>query len=230
MTRPHVLASVAVSVDGYIDDTSPERLLLSNTADFDRVDAVRADSDAILIGAATLRSDNPRLIVKSPQRTAERLAAGKPEQPLKVTVTATGNLDPAAKFWHHGTELHRPLVYTTAAAAEKLTDQLAGLAQVVSLGPTVDFAALLDDLGGRGIDRLMVEGGGHIHTALLSAGLVDELHLALGPNLVGDPNAPRFLHPASFPGGSTRRMQLIDIAQIGDVALLRYRPSKENDR
>ncbi|GAB2698991.1 RibD family protein [Kitasatospora kifunensis] len=59
--RPFVLLSVATSVDGYIDDTSPQRLLLSNAEDFDRVDQVRAESDAILIGGNTLRRDNPRL-------------------------------------------------------------------------------------------------------------------------------------------------------------------------
>ncbi|WP_198932387.1 dihydrofolate reductase family protein, partial [Pseudonocardia sp. Ae717_Ps2] len=61
--RPYVLLSVAMSIDGYIDDASDERLLLSNSADFDRVDEVRAQSDAIMIGAGTLRADNPRLLV-----------------------------------------------------------------------------------------------------------------------------------------------------------------------
>ncbi|WP_378735568.1 RibD family protein [Nocardia brasiliensis] len=225
MTRPYVLLSVAVSVDGYIDDTTPERLLLSNAADFDRVDEVRAESDAIMIGAETLRHDNPRLIVKSEVRNAARVAAGKPPNPLKVTVTASGNLDPEFKFWHHGVE-QKPVIYTTDAGAEKLARPFAALADVVALGDDVDFTAMLDDLGERGIGRLMVEGGSHIHTAFLSAGLADELHLAVGPTVVGDPAAPRFLNPATYPGGSTRRMRLVDVTQIGDVALLRYMPKE----
>lgn len=76
----------------------------------------------------------------------------------------------------------------------------------------------------------MVEGGSHMHTEFLSAGLADELQIAIGPTLVGDPEAPRFTNPATFPGGSTRRMHLLDVTQIGDVALLRYQPSKETDR
>ncbi|SUE27985.1 5-amino-6-(5-phosphoribosylamino)uracil reductase [Nocardia farcinica] len=160
MTRPYVLLSVATSVDGYLDDTGPERLLLSNDADFDRVDQVRAESDAILVGAATVRTDNPRLIVKSEARQAARVAAGRSHHPLKVTVTATGDLDPAAKFWHHGTEDHRPVVYTTSAGHEKTAQLLDGLADVVDLGPAIDFGALLDDLGGRGVRRLMVEAAG----------------------------------------------------------------------
>lgn len=226
MTRPYVLLSVAVSVDGYIDDASPDRLLLSNDADFDRVDKVRADSDAILIGAGTISADNPRLIVKSERRQAERVASGRPAHPLKVTVTASGALDPAAKFWHHGTEDHRPVVYTTDTGAATATARLGELADVVPLGAEVDFAALLDDLGDRGVKRLMVEGGSRIHTEFLSAGLADELQLAIGPTLVGQPAAPRFLNEADFPGGPTRRMRLVDVSQIGDVALLRYHPQE----
>lgn len=187
MPRPYVLLSVATSVDGYIDDTSTARLLLSNSEDFDRVDQVRAESDAILIGAGTMRSDDPRLLVNSEERRAVRVAAGKPAYPLKVTVSASGDLDAGLKFWHHGGE---KLAYTTDAGEEKLRERLAGLADVVSTGPAIDFGALLDDLGARGIERLMVEGGGQIHTAFLSQGLADEIHLAIAPLVVGDPGAP----------------------------------------
>src|SRR5437762_2371878 len=98
-TRPHVLLSCATSVDGYLDDASAERLVLSGPDDLERVDAVRADSDAILVGAGTLRLDNPRLIVRSSARRAARLARGAPAFPLKVTVTRSGDLDPGLRFW-----------------------------------------------------------------------------------------------------------------------------------
>jgi riboflavin biosynthesis pyrimidine reductase len=74
--RPYVLLSVATSIDGHLDDTSPQRLLLSNAVDFDRVDEVRAGVDAILIGATTLRRDNPRLLVNSATRREARIARG----------------------------------------------------------------------------------------------------------------------------------------------------------
>lgn len=226
MPRPYVLLSVATSVDGYIDNTSSTRLLLSNSEDFDRVDQVRAESDAILIGAGTIRADNPRLLVNSADRRNERVAAGKPEYPLKVTISASGDLDPGLKFWHHGGD---KVAYTTDAAKEKLSDRLFGLADVVSTGPEIDFAGVLDDLGERGIERLMVEGGGRIHTGFLSQGLADEIHLAIAPLLVGEEAAPRFLSPASYPGGSTRRMRLAEARTIGDVVLLRYLPKKESN-
>ncbi|WP_460721427.1 RibD family protein [Nocardia heshunensis] len=224
--RPHVMLSVAVSIDGYIDDTSRDRLLLSNAADFDRVDTLRAESDAILIGAGTLRSDNPRLLVNNPDRRLHRIAAGRPEYPLRVIVTAGGDLDPALRFWHTGGER---LVYTTDSGADRLGDRLDEYAAVVSLGAAIDFETLLDDLGKRGVERLMVEGGGSIHTAFLSAGLVDEIWMAVAPVVVGDPAAPRFLGPAAFPGGPQHRMQLADVGRIGDIALLRYLPKEDSD-
>ncbi|WP_036508482.1 RibD family protein [Nocardia aobensis] len=227
MSRTHVLLSVATSVDGYLDDTSPQRLMLSNEADFDRVDQLRAESDAILVGAETIRRDNPRLTVKSEARKAIRLAAGKLATPRKITVSTSGDLDPEAKFWHHGVD-EKPIIYTTVAGAEKLAVRLSDLAEIVPLGQTVDFAALVNDLSVRGIGQLMVEGGGHIHTAFLAAGLADELLMAIGPTLVGESSAPRFLRPAEYPGGPTRRMRLVDVTQIGDVAVLRYHPKEDS--
>jgi 5-amino-6-(5-phosphoribosylamino)uracil reductase len=221
MPRPYVLLSVAASIDGYIDDISPDRLLLSNEDDFDRVDEVRAGVDAILIGANTMRRDNPRLLVNSPARRQARVEAGLPEYPLKVTVTASGNLDPSLKFWHHGGQ---KLVLTIDSAVHKIQANLNGLADVASTGPEFDWDTALQELTRRGVNRLMVEGGGTIHTQLMAQGLADELHLALAPLLVGQPTAPRFLSAAQYPGGTSARMRLLEARPLGDVVLLRYAP------
>ncbi|WP_280476367.1 dihydrofolate reductase family protein [Nocardia farcinica] len=224
--RPYVLLSAAMSLDGHLDDVGPERLRLSDAADFDRVDRVRAESDAILVGAQTLRRDDPRLLVADQARRAARVAAGKPEHPLKVTVTATGRLDAGLRVWHQG---GAKLVYTTAAGAAALGDTLTGLAEVVVLGETVDLGALLDDLGARGVRRLMVEGGTRVHTAFLAADLADELQLAVAPLLVGAAGAPRFVDPADFPD---RRLTLAEVSRVGDMAVLRYllRPESAVER
>lgn len=217
MGRPYVLLSAAVSLDGYLDDAGPARLLLSGEEDFDQVDQLRADSDAILVGAGTMRADDPRLVVRDGARRAARLDRGLPEHPLKVTVTGGGSLVASMRFFQVG---GAKLVYTTDRAAAGLAAELAGLAEVMALGPTIEFGPLLDDLGARGVRRLLVEGGGQVHTALLSAGLADELRLAVAPIVVGDDRAPRFLRPADYPGA---RLRLDSVAAVGDVAVLRLR-------
>src|SRR3954471_13881427 len=96
---PLVVLSCATSIDGYLDDTSPRRLLLSPAAALDRVDAVRAASDAILVGAGTVRADDPRLLVRSAARRDARGARGLPASPAKVTLTRSGDLDPTSAFF-----------------------------------------------------------------------------------------------------------------------------------
>ena len=99
--RPHVILSAAMSLDGHLDDTTPDRLMLSDEADFDRVDALRAASDAIMVGAETIRRDDPRLLVRDPERRADRVRRGLAEHPVKVTVTGAGALDPSRALLHH---------------------------------------------------------------------------------------------------------------------------------
>ncbi|MEZ3182197.1 dihydrofolate reductase family protein [Streptomyces pimonensis] len=219
MPHPYVLLSAAVSLDGYLDDTGPERLLLSSPADFDRVDEVRASVDALLVGAGTIRADDPRLLVNSPGRRAARLAGGGTEYPLKVAVSGSGDLDPTARFWHTGGE---KVLYTTDEGAGRA--RALGLdADVVPLGTGLDWRRLLEHLHAeRGVRRLMVEGGGTVHTQLLTEGLADELQLVLAPLFVGDPEAPRLFGPGSYPGG---RLRLVESRPVGDVVLMRYEPT-----
>src|SRR5215468_2815617 len=100
--RPYICLSAALSIDGYLNDTSGPRLILSSAEDLDAVDALRASCDALLVGAGTLRADDPRLVLRSEERRQERTARGLPPDPIKVTLTQAGNLDVAANFFRIG--------------------------------------------------------------------------------------------------------------------------------
>ncbi len=216
-----MLMSVAMSLDGHIDDGSPERLILSGAEDLDRVDAERAGVDAILVGPGTIAADNPRLLVRSAARRAARLEQGAAASPIKVTLSRSGvGLDPAAQFFTAGDG--ERLVYTAPSAVADLTGRLAGLATVIDAGEPLSLASVLADLVDRGVARLMVEGGTAINTLFLGAGLVDELQVVIAPLLIGDPAAPRLVGALTFPGA---RMRLAQVRQVGDCALLVYRPA-----
>jgi 5-amino-6-(5-phosphoribosylamino)uracil reductase len=218
--RPYTLLSCGMSIDGYLDSATDGRLMLSNEADFDRVDAVRAECDAILVGAATVRQDNPRLLVRSQARRDERVARGLQASPLKVTVTRRVQLDPCADFFCTGDS--DKLVYCASATLERARQRLGRVATIVDGGQPVDLHHVTEDLYARGVGRLMVEGGGTMHTQFLTADLADELHLVVAPFFVGDSRARRFVSDGRFPWNPDRRATLAEVRQIGDVVLLRY--------
>jgi 5-amino-6-(5-phosphoribosylamino)uracil reductase len=218
--RPYTLLSCCVSIDGYIGSAA-SRLLLSNDADFDRVDAVRASCDAILVGAQTVRVDNPRLLVRSQSRRDERAARGLPVSPMKVTVTRRAQLDARADFFRAGDA--EKLVYCASPGVEDARERLGPLATIVDGGgESVKMRRLSTDLGDRGVERLMVEGGAMVHTQFLTEDIVDELQLTVAPIFVGDSEAPRFVRDGVFPWNPARRAELVDVRKLGDVVLLRY--------
>ena len=220
LDRPYTLLSCAVSIDGYLGSATPPRLRLSNDADRDRVDAVRASCDAILVGASTVRNDNPRLLVRSKARREKRTARGLRASPAKVTVTERVDLDARADFFTTGDT--DKLVYVATGRVVDARSRLGAVATVVDGGDPMEMRMISEDLAARGVKRLMVEGGGKVHTQFLTENLADELQLVVAPFFVGDSRAPRFVSDGRFPWNPDRRATLAEVRQIGDVVLLRY--------
>ena len=219
-SRPYTLLSCCVSLDGCLDDASENRLVLSNDADLDRVDAVRSCCDAILVGAGTVRADDPRLLVRDDGRREERLRLGLPASPLKVTVTEHGKLDPGARFFTAGDG--PKVVYCATAALPDVGAAVRECATVVDAGERVSMRFVGEDLHRRGVRRLLVEGGASVLTQFLEEGVADELQLAVAPLLVGDPRAPRLLGPPGAVRPPGDRARLAEVRQVGDVVVLRY--------
>ncbi len=219
--RPYVVLSAAMSADGYIDDASATRLVLSDAADLDEVDELRAGSDAILVGAQTVRSDNPGLLVASAERRRQRAARGQPDSPQRVTITSSGDLNAGRRFFAGPP----PLVYARSAAAGDLRARLGAAATIVPVpgSDRVDLAWVLADLASRGIGRLMVEGGAQVLQQFLAARLADEFRLAIAPLLVADPAAPRLVASTGLAGtGPGLRLHLAGVTEVGRTAVLRY--------
>jgi 5-amino-6-(5-phosphoribosylamino)uracil reductase len=220
-TLPYIIVNCAISLDGYIDDESNKRLLLSNNKDFERVDALRARCDAIMVGANTIRKDNPRLLIRSKKQQQERIKQGMLAHPVKVTVTETGNMPEKAAFFALGDT--KKYVYTTAHAREKLTQHIGNIATVISLkSKNLKIQDILADLSQRGIQSILVEGGTTMLSQLLQEGLADELHIAIAPFFVGEKNAPRVVHSGSFYWNAMNRMKLVSTKKLDDVVILTY--------
>ena len=215
-SRPYVLLSCATSADGFLDDASPRRLILSGPADLDRVDEVRAGCDAVLVGAQTVRKDNPRLLIRDPRRRARRAARGRSEHPARVTLTATGDLDPRASFFAPGA---LRLVYCATPAIGRARERLGDSAVLIDAGDPLSLDLVLMDLAERGVLRVLVEGGARVLGEFLARDLADELNLAVAPFFVADSGAPRLNLPRPALDGA---MTLAEVSRVGEVGLLRY--------
>jgi 2,5-diamino-6-(ribosylamino)-4(3H)-pyrimidinone 5'-phosphate reductase len=188
--RPHIFVNVAASADGKIDTVARRGAAISSSDDWERVDALRAGSDAIMVGGRTLLQEDPRLTVKSASLRAERARQGKPENPIKVGVVTSAHLREDSRFLHEGGA--EVILFTTSRTPPAEIARLeAEGAQVLVLGKTrVDLRAALTALHERGVRRLMVEGGGTLLGELFHSGLVDELYLYIAPLIFGGSSAP----------------------------------------
>ena len=216
--RPYTVLSAAISLDGYLDGGPGQPLPLSSPTDLDRVDDVRAGCDAILVGAATVRQDNPRLLVRSAARQDRRITEGRPPTPTKVTITRSGDLDPSACFFTTGED---KIVYCGGDAFSRTRERLGAAATVVD-GGALDLQGIAADLFERGIRRLLVEGGGSTHTQFLTGDQADELQLVVAPCFVGGGRATRFAEDGRYPWHPGRRAWLAEVRRLEDVVLLRY--------
>ena len=174
--RPYVLLKYAQTLDGRIATRTGDSKWISGEAERRVSHALRAATDAVLVGAGTVRQDDPQLTV--------RLVAGA--SPMRVVLDSGLRSPAGAKIF---SDEAPTVVFTTAKAdparrAELLT---AGVAiRDVPAGPAgVDLAAVLADLRDLGVKSLMVEGGAAVITSLLAGRMVDRLVVSVSPSVVG---------------------------------------------
>jgi riboflavin-specific deaminase-like protein len=234
--RPHVLVNMAVTADGKVDTVERRGARISGAADTARVDRLRAAVDAVMVGGRTLLGEDPRLTVRDAALVEARLAEGRPAQPSKVGVASrigrpggeAPSLLPGGRFLADGGG--RVTVATTRDTDAMTLDWLEanGAQVIVHEPPRVDLARLLQELRGLGVARLMVEGGGTLVAALLEAGLVDELQLAIAPLLFGGREAPTPVAGTGWTVSRAIRLTLLgtEVDEDGDV-IVRYRVGRE---
>ena len=216
-TRPHILINVAMTADGKIDSILRKGATISSLADKNRVDQLRADSDAILVGGRTLVSEDPRLTVKSARLRQERVSRGQEENPVKVGIVSVADLKLDGHFLIDGPA--RRFIYTTRRTpAESITRLRKTGAEVFILGSrVVDLRRVMKALYTRGIRTLMVEGGGTLIAALFRLGLVDELTIYIAPRLLGGASAPTMVDGPGFRPTRAPGLELVSVEKLDDA-------------
>ncbi len=220
--RPYILLNYALSLDGKISTEKRDPVRFSSSIDRRLMDEIRADVDAVLIGASTLRSEDPPVRIRSGKRRDERVSRGKPPHPVSILLSRTMKLPLDGRYWKDD-QVERIIVTTEQPPDERIAP-FTEKAEVIRVGETsVDPSELYRILTDRGIGRLLVEGGGEVNMAFWEAGLVDEIYLTLCPVVIGGRNAPTAADGTGFAADHFPSLKLVESRRIGEEFFLRYR-------
>ena len=215
--RPHVTLKLAVSADGMIGRREGERMIITGKPAFDAVQAMRTETDAVMIGIGTAVVDDPRLTVRLPglarRSPARVILDGTARLPLDSRLVASARAVPL--FVAVGTG-------APAGRKEALLEAGAHLIEVPEAAGGVDIEAALEELATRGFTRVLVEGGAEVASSLVGGDLVDEIVIFRAPVVVG-PNGVRALAGYALSAiERSPRYRPIDAAIVGDDHMRRY--------
>jgi 2,5-diamino-6-(ribosylamino)-4(3H)-pyrimidinone 5'-phosphate reductase len=220
MNRPFVFINVAMTADGKIDTFARRGAAISSQRDKERVDQLRAESDAIMVGGKTLLEEDPKLTVKSEALRAERVARGLTPNPIKVGIVTKAELKLHSKFLHEGDA--KVVIFTTHQTSN---EQLAflrsqGADVYTDHQEQVDLTNALATLKKLGINRLMVEGGATLNFELLRLGLVDEVSAYIAPLIFGGASAPTMVAGSGLERSAALPLKLIQVEQHVDGGII----------
>jgi len=219
--RPYTYANMAMTLDGKVAVGNRGYLLTGSPADRRAMDELRASADAVMVGAGTIRLDNPPLRVRSDDLRRRRVLAGLPEDPIPVVVSRSCSVSPSAKAFSTA----GAVVVTCAEAPADRRDALAKAARMLICGQesvdlTAAAAVLRKELGVR---RLLVEGGPNLIFSLLRDGLLDELFVTVAPLIKGGRDTPTLVEGDGFAYPRMPRLTLVSLCEDNGELFLRYR-------
>ncbi len=221
--KPFVFINVAASVDGKISNERRVQLRISSKEDMERVDRLRAESDAIMVGIGTVLADNPRLTVKSEELRKKRVLEGKPENPLRVVVDSRARIPEDALILND--EAKTLLAVSKKAELDRLKKLQEKAMIFVSGEDRVDLRELMEFLYHIGVRRLMVEGGGELIASLFREGLVDEIYVYYGNMIIAGKNSPTIADGESL--DEPVELELLEVKKLGSGILTRWKVKRK---
>ncbi|MEM2989628.1 MAG: 2,5-diamino-6-(ribosylamino)-4(3H)-pyrimidinone 5'-phosphate reductase [Halobacteria archaeon] len=221
--RPFVYINAAMSADGKISTAERKQIRISSREDLDRVDELRGNMDAIMIGIGTVLADNPSLTVKSKMRRERRIKQGREENPVRVIVDSAARTPVEAEVLKKGEG--KRIIAVSKIAPKARVERLSKAAEIITAGDKeVDLQERLMELKKRGIDKLMVEGGGTLNWSLISLGLVDEIYVYIAGLIIGGKTAPTLVDGMGFLKlEDMPKLELIECKPMNNGVFLKWR-------
>lgn len=220
MKRPYTFINVAATADGKIDTFERKGSAISSAQDKARVDELRANADAVLVGGKTLLEEQPKLTVKSEALREGRIKRGATPNPIKVGVVTVADIPLESDFIKAGPA--RAVIFTTSQTSISHIEALRahGVEVFVHESPRVNLKQMMNTLSEIGVNRLMVEGGGTINFELMKLGLVDELTIYIAPLIFGGNQSPTLAAGNGFTRNEAIALKLEKVETHEDGGLL----------
>ncbi len=221
--RPFVTVNFALTWDARISTRKGTPSDFSSPRDKRRLIEIRAECDAILASVKTISADNMTMGLPDPALRRARLDRQQSEYPLRVLLTNSGRIDPALRIFEK--DFSRIVIFSTTRMPARVRSALAGKADLwlhesSAVNLPAMFATLRADYG---VKRLVCEGGAQVFRSLLTAGLVDELHVTLAPRIFGGRTAPTLTSLAGDYLPDSVALKLRDTQVVDGECFLRYR-------
>jgi len=219
--RPHVSVNMAMSLDGRISTRRREQITLGTRHDRLLMDKLRAEADAVIVGAGTVRHDGFPIRVRDDKLRRARLKKRPDAAPINVVLSGELDLPIDSAFFKANTER---ILFTTRKAPKARIERFKRVADVVVF-PRVRISArdVLDVLSERGAQRVLVEGGGDTHYSFAKEHVVDEIYITLTPRLIGGIGAPTILDGKGFLTDEHIELKLVSCDRIRDELFLKYK-------
>jgi 2,5-diamino-6-(ribosylamino)-4(3H)-pyrimidinone 5'-phosphate reductase len=210
--RPYVILNAAMSLDGKIA-TRMGRARISSPEDMQRMQELRTSVDGIMIGINTLLIDDPSLRLKLEKR-------GDP--PARIIVDSRLRTPVDARIFSYP---GRVIIGISSIAPTERISQMEGRAEIVKTsGRIVELRELLWELRKRGIERLLLEGGGNLNWGMITAGLVDEVRIAVAPLIIGGRETVTLVEGEGVGDiDNAPGLRLVDVRRYGRDVVLTYR-------
>lgn len=216
----YVVANAAMSADGKLSSRRREQVAISGPADFARVDALRAECDAVFVGIGTVIADDPHLTVEDPDLRAERRERGDASHPSRVVVDTRARTPPDARVLDDAASSY-VLVGESAPEDRRAVLGEAGAHLIEAGDERVALSEGFAALESEGIEQLLIEGGGEILFSAFEAGVINELSVFVGPVVIGGRDAPTLADGVGFVE-EFPELELESVEQIDDGVLLSY--------
>lgn len=215
--RPHVTLKLAVSADGMIGRQTGERMLVSGREAFARLQTMRIEADATLIGIGTALVDDPSLTVRVPGLRAH--------SPIRIVLDTQARLSPKSSLVRGAADTALWVVCSNEAPLAHREALLAHGVEILPVGTGsggIDIEAAMRLLAERGVTRLLAEGGARVAASLLGRGLLDEVVLFHAPVVVG-PDGVRALAGGALSAiERSPRFRRVEEARLGEDRMVRY--------